>query len=43
VNKPRESRMCYGWIIVFTGLWVTLVIFGVVDSFSVFFKPLASE
>jgi MFS family permease len=43
VEKPQDSRIFYGWIIVFTGLWVTLVIFGVVNSFSVFFKPLASE
>jgi sugar phosphate permease len=43
VEKPQESGIFYGWIIVFTGLWVTLVIFGVVNSFSVFFKPLASE
>jgi MFS family permease len=43
VDKPTEPRVFYGWIIVFTGLWVTLVIFGVVTSFSVFFKPLASE
>jgi MFS family permease len=33
----------YGWIIVFAGLWVTLVIFGVVNAFSIFFKPMAAE
>jgi MFS family permease len=43
VDKPNESRVFYGWIIVFAGLWVTLVLFGVINSFSIFFKPLASE
>ena len=36
-------RAFYGWIIVFAGLWVTLVVFGVVSSFSVFFKSPAQE
>jgi MFS family permease len=43
VEKQGAPRVFYGWIIVFVGLWVTLVIFGVVNSFSVFFKPLAQE
>lgn len=43
MDKQRSTGLFYGWIIVFAGLWVTLVIFGVDNSFSVFFKPLAGE
>ena len=43
MDTQHGSRVFYGWIMVFAGLWVTLVIFGVVNSFSVFFKPLAHE
>jgi hypothetical protein len=43
VGRQRRSRVFYGWILGFAGLWVTLVVFGVVSSFSVFFKFLAWE
>jgi hypothetical protein len=33
VDKQHSTRLFYGWIIVFAGLWVSLVMFGVVNSF----------
>jgi MFS family permease len=43
VDKQRGRRVFYGWIIVFAGLWVTLVIIGAVNAFGIFFKPMAAE
>jgi hypothetical protein len=37
------SQYGYTAWMIFAGLWVTLVIFGVANSFSVFFRPLAHE
>ena len=39
----RKPPVLYGWVIVCAGLWVTLVLFGLTNAFSVFFKPLSVE
>jgi len=39
----RPHRFFYGWVIVFAGLALSLIMFGVVDSFSVMFKPIAEQ
>lgn len=43
-NPSGESRLSYyGWIVVGMAFLANLIAFGLVYSFSVFFKPLASE
>lgn len=39
----RPQKFFYGWVIVFAGLALSLIMFGVVDSFSVMFKPIAEQ
>jgi MFS family permease len=41
MEQPR--RFFYGWVIVFAGLILSLIMYGVVDSFGMMFKPIAGE
>ena len=41
--EPRQGRFFYGWLIVATCLFISLVIFGIRYSFGVFFTPLEEE
>jgi MFS family permease len=41
--EPHESRFFYGWVIVVTCLFISLVIFGIRYSYGVFFTPLEED
>ncbi|MBI3301287.1 MAG: MFS transporter [Deltaproteobacteria bacterium] len=41
MEQPR--RFFYGWVIVFAGLILSLIMHGVVDSFGIMFKPIAGQ
>ncbi len=41
--QEQQSKFFYGWVIVFAGLALSLIMYGVVDSFGIMFKPLAEE
>jgi MFS family permease len=42
-SAPSQGRFFYGWVVVVTCLFVSLVIFGIRYSFGVFFTPLEEE
>jgi MFS family permease len=35
-----KEKFSYGWVVVFAGMLITLIIYGIVASLAVFFKPL---
>ena len=39
----QPHRFFYGWVIVFAGLTLSLIMHGVVESFAVMFKPIAGQ
>lgn len=39
----QPDRFSYGWVIVFAGLVLSLIMYGVVDVFGMMFKPIAGE
>ena len=41
--EEQQSKFFYGWVVVFAGLALSLIMYGVVDSFGIMFKPLAEE
>ncbi len=41
--EEQRGKFFYGWVIVFAGLVLSLIMYGVVDSFGIMFKPLAEE
>ncbi|MCS6925219.1 MAG: MFS transporter [Candidatus Binatia bacterium] len=41
MEQPR--RVFYGWIIVFAGLVLSLIMYGIVEAFAVMFKPITQE
>jgi MFS family permease len=41
--EERQGRFFYGWVVVFAGLILSLIMYGVVDSFAVMFKPIAEQ
>jgi MFS family permease len=41
MEQPR--RFFYGWVIVFAGLILSLIMYGVVDALGVMFKPIAEQ
>ncbi len=41
MEQPR--RFFYGWVIVFAGLILSLIMYGVVDSLGIMFKPIAEQ
>lgn len=38
-----QPRFFYGWVIVFAGLFLTLIMFGIVDAFGVMFKSISEQ
>ncbi|MFQ5846095.1 MAG: MFS transporter [Candidatus Methylomirabilales bacterium] len=44
MSQPRGKReFSYGWVVVFAGMIITLVIYGIIASLAVFFKPLVQS
>jgi MFS family permease len=41
--EQPQPKFFYGWVIVFAGLFLSLIMFGIVDAFGVMFKPLAEQ
>ena len=41
--EEQRGGFFYGWVIVFAGLVLSLIMFGVVDSFGVMFKPISEQ
>ncbi|MGE0823542.1 MAG: MFS transporter [Candidatus Binatia bacterium] len=41
--EQPQSRFFYGWIIVFAGLFLSLIMFGIVDAFGVMFKSISGQ
>ncbi|MBM4258311.1 MAG: MFS transporter [Deltaproteobacteria bacterium] len=41
--EQPQPKFFYGWMIVFAGLFLSLIMFGIVDAFGVMFKPLAEQ
>jgi MFS family permease len=41
MEQPRG--LFYGWVIVFAGLMLSLIMYGVIDSFGMMFKPITGE
>jgi sugar phosphate permease len=39
----QPHRFFYGWVIVFAGLTLSLIMYGVIESFAVMFKPIAGQ
>lgn len=41
--EEPQGKFFYGWVIVFAGLALSLIMYGVVDAFGIMFKPLSEE
>ncbi len=41
--QQSQRKFFYGWVIVFAGLFLTLIMFGIVDSFGIMFKPISEQ
>lgn len=41
--EEQRDKFFYGWVIVFAGLILSLIMYGVVDAFGIMFKPIAEE
>ena len=39
----QPHRFFYGWVIVFAGLTLSLIMYGVIESFAIMFKPIAGQ
>ncbi len=39
----RARGFFYGWVIVFAGLVLSLIMYGVIESFAIMFKPIAGQ
>lgn len=39
----QPHKFFYGWVIVFAGLILSLIMYGVVDAFGIMFKPIAEQ
>jgi len=39
-QSAGKGEFSYGWVVVFAGMLITLIIYGIVASLAVFFKPL---
>ena len=37
----QSRKLFYGWVIVSAGLVLTLIMYGVIETFSIMFKPIA--
>src|SRR6185369_8507494 len=38
-----QPKFFYGWVIVIAGLFLSLIMFGIVDAFGVMFKPISEQ
>lgn len=43
IEQDQPAGFFYGWVIVFSGLFLSLIMYGVIDAFAVMFKPIAEE
>jgi len=43
MESEQRGGLFYGWVIVFAGLVLSLIMFGVVDSFGVMFKSISEQ
>ena len=43
MEQDQSGRFFYGWVIVFAGLFLSLIMYGVIDAFAIMFKPIAEE
>jgi MFS family permease len=43
MESEQRNEFFYGWVIVGAGLVLSLIMFGVVDSFGVMFKPISEQ
>ena len=41
--QQSQGKLFYGWVIVFAGLFLTLIMFGIVDAFGVMFKSISEQ
>lgn len=41
--EQSQGKFFYGWVIVLAGLFLTLIMFGIVDSFGIMFKPISEQ
>jgi len=41
--QHSQGKFFYGWVIVFAGLFLTLIMFGIVDSFGIMFKSISEQ
>jgi sugar phosphate permease len=41
--EEQKEKFFYGWVIVFGGLLLSLIMYGVVDAFDIVFKPISKE
>jgi MFS family permease len=41
--QQSQGKFFYGWVIVFAGLFLTLIMFGIVDSFGIMFKSISEQ
>ena len=42
-DQDRAGGFFYGWVIVFAGLVLSLIMYGVIEAFGVMFKPIVAE
>lgn len=42
-EQDQPDGFFYGWVIVVAGLFLSLIMYGVIDAFAVMFKPIAEE
>lgn len=43
MEQDQSGRFFYGWVIVVAGLFLSLIMYGVIDAFAIMFKPIAEE
>ena len=41
--EEQKEKFFYGWVIVFGGLFLSFIMYGVVDAFGIVFKPISEE
>ena len=43
MEQEQSRGFFYGWVIVFAGLFLSLIMYGVIEAFAIMFKPIAAE